>query len=37
MMWMQEEMQIKAAMKASINDLLRERDKVFWPSIEYII
>ena len=26
--WMQEEMQIKAAMKACINDLRRERDKV---------
>ena len=27
--WMQEEMQIKAAMKACIHDLRRERDKVF--------
>ena len=26
--WMQEEMQIKAAMKACIHDLRRERDKV---------
>lgn len=26
--WMQDEMQIKAAMKACVNDLRRERDKV---------
>ena len=28
--WMQDQLQIKAAMKACINDLRRERDKVFF-------